>query len=66
MAPARAQKNYRLSFGGTRAKKWAPTLKQAVKDARYWTAFGQMQVCIDQRLPSGSFRRIGCVKRRRR
>ena len=54
---------YRLTFGGTRAAKYAPTLTAARKAARYWVAFGQMKVCIHKRLPSGDYRQVQCVKR---
>lgn len=56
-------RKYRLTFGGTRAVKYAPTLTAAREDARYWVAFGQMQVCIHKRLPSGGYRQVQCVKR---
>jgi hypothetical protein len=58
-------KAFRLSFGGTSARKWAPTLKAAVADAKYWTAFGQKRVCIDRKLPTGGFSRVKCVHRRK-
>lgn len=63
--PTRTQssKAYRLSFGGTRAVKWAPTKAAALADARYWIGYGQMRVCIDRRLPSGSFTRVKCLYR---
>ena len=54
---------FRLSFGGTRKKLPAPSLKSAVKDARYWTSFGQLKVCIERRLPSGSYVKVGCAMR---
>ena len=64
MAKQGARKpRYRLSFGGTRKKKWAWTYKHALADAKYWTGFGQKQVCIDERLPTGTFRRLKCVTR---
>jgi hypothetical protein len=59
---------YVLTFGGTRARKYASTLTQAWKDARYWVDFGQKKVCINKRLPSGRLHQIQCVshpKRRR-
>jgi hypothetical protein len=56
---------YRLSFGGTRAKKYAPTKREAYKDARYWIAFGQMKVCVEKRLPSGDYKQVGCVRRKK-
>lgn len=56
-------RTYRLTFGGTRAAKYAATLTEARKDARYWVDFGQMKVCIHKRLPSGSYRQVQCVKR---
>lgn len=58
-------KEYRLSFTTTRTKKWAPTLKQAVADARYWTSWGAGKVCIDRKMPSGSFKRVRCLVRKR-
>lgn len=57
---------YRLSFEHTRTKKFAPTMTEAVKDARYWIAFGQMRVCIERKLPSGDYAQVRCVKRRHR
>lgn len=57
-------RKYRLSFGGTAAKKWAPSLTAAVRDARYWVDWGQKRVCIDRVLPSGQMRRIRCLVRR--
>lgn len=56
--------NYRLTFGGTRKTLYAVTLKNALADARYWTAFGQKRVCIDRRLPSGAFKRMRCIERK--
>lgn len=56
-------RTYRLTFGGTRATKYAPTLTAARKDARYWVDFGQMKVCIHKRLPSGGYRQVQCVER---
>lgn len=57
---------YVLTFGGTRARKHAKTLKQAREDARYWVDFGQKKVCINERLPSGKLRQIQCVTRTKR
>jgi hypothetical protein len=57
------RRRYRLSFGGTRAKRWAPTLKMAIDDARYWVHYGQKRVCIDRSLPSGRFQRVRCITR---
>ena len=57
-------KAYRLSFSSTRAKKWAPTMKQAVDDAQYWLNFGVSQVCIDRKTPTGSYKRLRCMHRR--
>lgn len=58
-------RKYRLTFGGTRATKYAATLTAARKDARYWVDFGQMKVCIHKRLPSGDYRQVQCIKRSR-
>ena len=59
------QAPYRLKFGGTRKTLTACTLQQARKDARYWTSFGQQQVCIEKRLPSGRYEQVQCVRRSR-
>lgn len=56
-------RNFRLSFGGTNAKKWAGTKKAAKDDATYWVNFGQMRVCVEQALPSGGFKAVGCMVR---
>ncbi len=58
-----ATKAFRLSFGGTRAKKWAPTLRQAMADARYWLGYGQTRVCIDKKTPHG-FVSVKCLTKR--
>ncbi|HEV3059683.1 MAG TPA: hypothetical protein VGY48_15640 [Vicinamibacterales bacterium] len=58
-------KAYRLRFQGTSAKKFAPTLKAAVADAKYWLSFGQTKVCIDRKL-AHSYAQVKCVARRRR
>lgn len=54
---------FRLSFGGTRKTLPAPSLKAAIKDARYWTSYGQSRVCISRRMPSGTYQPVGCVRR---
>jgi hypothetical protein len=64
MARKTHRKTYRLSFGNTRAKRWASTKKQAVADARYWLSVGQMKVCIDRKLPTGTMKRVKCLKRK--
>ena len=66
MAKRRDPKAFRLSFGSTRAKKFAPTLKQAKADARYWTNWGAGRVCIERKMPSGSYATVGCTTRRSR
>lgn len=57
-------KAFRLRFQGTTAKKFAPTLKQANADAKYWLAFGQTKVCIDRKLPH-SYQQVKCVLKRK-
>lgn len=57
---------YVLTFGGTRARKKARTLRQARLDARYWLDFGQVKVCIHKQLPSGGLKQVQCVSRRSR
>ena len=59
-------KAYRLNFGGTKAKKYASTKKQALRDAYYWRDFGQVKVCIDRKMPSGVYKQIKCIKRKKR
>jgi len=51
---------FRLKFGGTRKTLPAATLKQAVKDARYWSQWGQKRVCVERRLPSGGWEFMKC------
>lgn len=57
-------KAFRLSFGGTRAKKFAPTLKAAVADARYWLSYGQRRVCIERKFPHAGYKTVRCLTRR--
>jgi len=57
------KRSYRLTFGGTRKRLYASTLKAAVADAKYWTRFGQMRVCIDRMTPLGAAVRVKCVYR---
>lgn len=56
---------YVLTFGGTRTRHYAASLRQARADARYWIAYGQMKVCIHRRLPSGRLHQVECVGRKR-
>lgn len=63
------RRSFRLLFGERDGRmsnhgQWAPTLKQAVADAKHWLRTGVMRVCVDRRLPSGSFRRVRCMRRR--
>jgi hypothetical protein len=62
----RSPKAFRLSFSSTNAKKFAPTMKQAVADARYWTSWGAGKVCIERKMPSGVYSRVRCLVRRKR
>jgi hypothetical protein len=66
MAKRRLSKKFRLSFGGTRRKIWTGTRKAAIAEARYWLAFGQKKVCIDRKLPTGTMKRVKCMKRAKR
>jgi hypothetical protein len=66
MAARRHSKKYRLSFGHTSRKIWVGTRKAAVAEAKYWVAAGQMKVCIDRKLPTGTMKRVKCVRRAKR
>lgn len=54
---------YVLTFSGTRARKFAASLRQARQDARYWISYGAMKVCINKRLPSGRLHQVQCLSR---
>jgi hypothetical protein len=60
----RGKAPYKLTFEGTRKVLPAYTLRQAEADARYWVGYGQKQVCIHRRLPSGGYIEVKCVSRR--
>lgn len=57
---------YRVTYSGTRHFNTYPSLKKALEQAKYAVGTGNMRSCIYRLLPSGSFKRIRCVKRRRR
>jgi hypothetical protein len=62
---ARDPKGFRLSFSSTTAKKFAPTMKQATADARYWTSWGAGPVCIERRVTRNQYVKVRCLKRRK-
>jgi hypothetical protein len=63
----RNPKAFQLRFGHTSARKYAPTMKQAVADARYWLGFGQTRICIYRRGPNdATYAQVRCLTRRRR